>query len=225
MFSRFDRNIQHPNFTGSDKSAVQTAQRAYLAATSVLLKSEVFLPETGSVPYSHFSNTLEAYFASPETLNESSWFVDSGATNHIISNHNNLSFHSQYPGTEKVAVGNGKKLSIKHIGFSHLPTQTKPISTLSLPTVLHFPAMTKNLISVSEITKENKVVAEFYADSCLIKDKETGTVLLHGQLRNELYQLALASASSRSSSYLSSSVPVSHSTSASVSITENTSSY
>lgn len=174
-FHHFDRNFQRPNFTGFVKFSVQTDQKAYLAA--ICGSTEVSLPETSSVQYSHFSGTPEAYFASPESVSDSLWFVDSGATNHITSNFNNLTLHSQYQGTEKITVGNGKKLPIKHVG-KKLPTQAKPISTLSLPNVLHVPAMTKDLINVSKLTKDNNGIVEFHADSRLIRDKETRTVLL-----------------------------------------------
>jgi len=72
--------------------------------------------------------------------------------------------------------------------------------------------VTKNLFSVPKLTKENNVVDEFDADPGLIKDKEMGTELLQGQLRDGLYQFALNF--SRSPSLLSSPVPSSHSCSA-----------
>ena len=75
--------------------------------------------------------------------------------------------------------------------------------------------MTKNLFSVPKLTKENNVVDEFDADPGLIKDKEMGTELLQGQLRDGLYKLAPVF--SRSPSLLSSLFPVSHSSSITVS--------
>ena len=78
-------------------------------------------------------------------------------------------------------------------------THTTPISILSLPNVLHVPKMTKNLISVSQLTNENNVIAEFHSTFCLIKDKDTGLVLFRGVLKDGLYQLnpALACAQLR----------------------------
>lgn len=52
--------------------------------------------------------------------------------------------------------------------------------------------MKKNLISVSQLTRDNNVVAEFYSDFCLIKYKDSGLVLPQGILKDGLYQLALA---------------------------------
>ena len=126
-------------------------------------------------------------------LPDHSWFVDSGATNHITSSLNNLSLHAPYNGGDKVSVGNGKQLSISHVGFGQLHTQTKPVSIITLPHVLHVPNIKKNLISVSQLTNDHNVVAEFHSNMCLIKDKSTGIVLLQGLLKDGLYQLLPAS--------------------------------
>jgi len=98
-----------------------------------------------------------------------------GATNHITSSLNNLSLHSPYHGVDKVAIRNGTKLCISNVGLSQLYTQTKPTSIISLSNVLH---MKKNLITVSQLTRDNNVIAEFHSNSCLIKDKGTTLVLL-----------------------------------------------
>ena len=72
------------------------------------------------------------------------WFVDSGATNHITSNLINLSLHASYNGGDKVSIGNGKQLTISNIGLGQLYTQTRPISIISSPNVLHVPHIKKN---------------------------------------------------------------------------------
>ena len=49
--------------------------------------------------------------------------------------------------------------------------------------------MKKNLISVSQLTHDHNVGAEFHSDVCLIKDKASGLVLLRGHLKDGLYRL------------------------------------
>ena len=61
-----------------------------------------------------------------------------------------------------------------------------------LPNVLHVPTMKKNLISVSQLTRDHDLVTKFNSSSCLIKDKNTGEVLLKGYLKDGLYQLSSA---------------------------------
>ncbi|RWR90949.1 Regulator of rDNA transcription protein 15 [Cinnamomum micranthum f. kanehirae] len=55
---------------------------------------------------------------------DTQWFTDTGATNHVTSDLSNLSIHSDYVGTDGLAVGNGKT-----IGEDPLP------QTYSLPTL------------------------------------------------------------------------------------------
>jgi len=70
--------------------------------------------------------------------------------------------------------------------------------------------MTKNLISVSQLTRDHDLVAEFNSFSCLIKDKNSGLVLLRGFLKDGLYQLhsAFGHASSTSTQPLKSKLRV-----------------
>ena len=127
---------------------------------------------------------------SQPSFSDPAWFVDSGVTNHITSNVKNLSLHAPYNGNDKVSIGNGKQLSMSNVGLGHLSTQTTPVSTISLPNVLHVPTMKKNLISVSQLTRDHDLIDEFNSSSCLIKDKSTGEVLLKGCLKDGLYQLS-----------------------------------
>ena len=75
-----------------------------------------------------------------------------------------------------------------HIGdiFLSSPHSQKQ---LILHNTLHVPEITKNLISISQFTKDNNVVIEFFSDYCLVKDKITKNTLLEGALRQGLYQL------------------------------------
>ena len=57
-----------------------------------------------------------AYIATPESVVDPAWYIDSGATNHITSNLNNLSIRSAYRGNEKLVVGNKHMLFISNIG-------------------------------------------------------------------------------------------------------------
>ena len=63
------------------------------------------------------------------------------------------------------------------------------MSCITLHNVLYVPNMWKNLISVSQLIKDHDLVAEFDSHTCVIKDKNTGQVLLRGQLKDGLHQL------------------------------------
>ena len=75
------------------------------------------------------------------------------------------------------------------MGHSFVTTNYK---SLVLNNKLHVPFIIKNLISVSKFTKDNDVIAEFYSDCCLVKDKNMRKVLLKGTLKEGLYQLDVA---------------------------------
>jgi len=135
------------------------------------------------------SSDVQSQFSS---RGESPWFVDSGATNHVATSLNNLSVSTPYHGHEQVVVGDGKKLPISNVGVSLLKSHNCPVSIISLSNVLHVPHMKKSLLSVSQLTRDNNVVALFDSTSCVIKDKDSGLVLLRGILRDGLYQLVPA---------------------------------
>ena len=90
--------------------------------------------------------------------------MDSGATNHVTSDLSQLSIHTDYNGEDQLAIGNGQKLSINHIGSSKLSCATRP---LHLNKILHVPSITKSLLSVSQFTKDNNVFMEFHPSCCL----------------------------------------------------------
>ncbi|KAL5739932.1 hypothetical protein ACOSQ2_029112 [Xanthoceras sorbifolium] len=51
--------------------------------------------------------SMQAMIATPNTVADSSWFPDSGATNHCTPDVNNLQQGAPYQGTERIYMGNG----------------------------------------------------------------------------------------------------------------------
>ncbi|GAB2282194.1 hypothetical protein Dimus_039527 [Dionaea muscipula] len=120
--------------------------------------------------------------------NTINWYPDSGATNHLTNEFNNLSFGTEYKGKEKICMGNGAGLGISNVGHSHLSTNSR---TLVLKNLLHVLKITKNLISVSQFAKDNSVFFEFHPYVCFVKDQAINQVLLEGALHNGLYKFSL----------------------------------
>lgn len=121
------------------------------------------------------------YIATPATLEDPDWYVDSGATNHIT--------HYDVPGaveTGTLSVGNGQKLPIVK---SASASYKIGLANLSLQRVLVVPNIKKNLVSVAELTQDNDVIVEFDSSYCFVKDKQTRQVLLRGIKLNGLYKL------------------------------------
>jgi histone deacetylase 1/2 len=88
------------------------------------------------------------------------WYSDTGATDHITSDLDRLSFHECYNGTDNVQVGNEAGLHIAHIGQSSITISAN--NTFALRNVLHVPHITK-MISIYRLTKYNDVFVEFHA--------------------------------------------------------------
>jgi hypothetical protein len=88
-------------------------------------------------------------------------------------------------GSDQIRIGNGKGLSIKHIGTTRLST---PISHFDLLDILHVPHITKNFTSVQKFTKDTNTFFEFHPSHFFLKDRRTGKLLLHGPNKHGLYQ-------------------------------------
>lgn len=131
-------------------------------------------------------NTMQALLTTPPTFVEDTcWFPDSGATNHVTNDLNQLSINSEYTGPEKIHVGNGMGLPITHVGSASLHVNSR---VFHLKNLLHVPSITKNLLSVSQFCTDNNVYFEFNSTSCFVKDQRTKKVLLQGAVEGGLYK-------------------------------------
>ncbi|KAL5794017.1 hypothetical protein ACOSP7_002611 [Xanthoceras sorbifolium] len=59
----------------------------------------------GGKMQANYHQTSSAYFASSESVNDASWYVDSRATNHVTANLKNLAVSTEYRGKDKLIVG------------------------------------------------------------------------------------------------------------------------
>ena len=101
----------------------------------------------------------------------------------MTSNASNLDSVSPYTGNESVFVGNRSPLSISHTGkyyFNH---------AMPLLDVLVVPHITKNLLSISKITRDLPVTVFFDADSFVIQHRHTKEIVAKGKCEHGLYVL------------------------------------
>ncbi|KAJ9542144.1 hypothetical protein OSB04_028650 [Centaurea solstitialis] len=101
------------------------------------------------------------------------WYVDSGATDHMISSSSSVTQAAPYSGPNQVSFGNGQVLPISLIG------QSSVNNTIRLRDVLVIPKITKNLLSVSKLTFDNN-----------LDDRTTRKVLAQGRCERGLYVLS-----------------------------------
>ena len=139
----------------------------------------------GPGPTSNINNNMTIMIAQLDLNTESSWFPDSGSTNHVTNDLANLNIVLGYIGTKKPHIRNGTGLQITHIGNSivHARDCSK---TFLLKNLLRVPNITNNLSSVSQFARDNKVYFEFHASHCFVKDQVTWDPLLKGTLKNGL---------------------------------------
>jgi hypothetical protein len=117
---------------------------------------------------------------------DQNWYLNSGATDHITRELEQLIMHQQYNGNEQIQAANGACMDIAHVGQSVIPTPTHP---LHLNQVLHVLNAHKQLVSIHRFTLDNNTFIELHPYSFLIKDQVTKRVLLHGPCRGGLYPL------------------------------------
>ncbi|KAL4379783.1 hypothetical protein GQ457_02G018970 [Hibiscus cannabinus] len=132
---------------------------------------------------SHTSSQPQANLA---VAAKGQWFVDSGASHHVSPDSSKLVDSADYAGPGNLTVGNGMHLGISRITLH--PSLISSSHTLYLNNVLHVPSITKNLVSVSKLARDNKVFLEFHARSCVVRDEDTGVVLMTGDEVGGLYR-------------------------------------
>ena len=72
---------------------------------------------TASISYfSTTSHASQVYIASPKDVEDTSWFLDSGATHHVANRGDSLTVKNENSGHGRLMIGDGTKLPIAHVG-------------------------------------------------------------------------------------------------------------
>ncbi|KAL4273926.1 hypothetical protein GQ457_13G024130 [Hibiscus cannabinus] len=130
--------------------------------------------------------------------NDGAWYPDTGATHHVTNDSANLQAGTVYIGNRRLLMGNGDGVLIFQVGQGSLYTNGR---SLVLQNLLHVPLIKKNLLSVSQLVRDNDVIFEFNANGCVIKSLQSQNVLLRGKLTPEgLYQISSPTHNNGSSS-------------------------
>lgn len=124
----------------------------------------------------------------------STWYMDSGASNHITADHGTLSSVFNKGITRSVLVGDGSLAPVTKMGHSTLPSLTK---NLLLKNVLVCPSIIKNLISVRQFATENNCSVEFDPVGFSVKDLLNKTTLLRCDSPGPLYSVTPSTTSTR----------------------------
>lgn len=90
-------------------------------------------------------NPQSSVIASPLTITDQNWYIDSGATHHVTADPQNLALKTNYAGPDQLQVGNGQCLNISHTGSTTLPS-TSMTRSLYLQNRLCVPLLSVELI-------------------------------------------------------------------------------
>lgn len=129
-YSRFDRAFQGPN-SSSNVPFNRQSNASFVPGHN--------LPQ-------HHQTPTNAFMVSPDLNKDMNWYPDSGASNHVSNDFNNMSIGAYYFSANRVHVGNETSLDVLHIGSSFLP-----ISFFNLFYIF----LLKNLHSCSSNYKES----------------------------------------------------------------------
>ena len=129
---------------------------------------------------------LQAMCARYNAKSSPTWLIDSGATSHITNDISNINSPTPYTGEDKVYIGDGKGLSISHVGSSTFRT---PTTAFKLNNVLHVPHMKHNLLSAFQFLRDNYCSLTLDSDGSVVKDRSTGKMLLRGSVKDGFYPL------------------------------------
>jgi len=113
------------------------------------------------------------------------WVMDSGATSHMSSNDGILLSRLPSP-PSSIMVSNGQSIPVLSRGTSRLQLADR---SFHLDNVLVAPQLSRNLLSVRQLTRDNNCSIEFDASGFSVKDLQTKMVLLRCNSNGDLYTI------------------------------------
>lgn len=119
------------------------------------------------------------------TAQTSAWYIDSGASAHVCKDRHEFITNHLSADFDHVVLGDNTHLSVKGEGQVRIPLSGNEWLTIS--GVLHVPTMSKNLLSVRQLTKQSEVILSFRDTICDILIK--GKIKAQGKLGEDLYTL------------------------------------
>ncbi|KAF7838902.1 Retrovirus-related Pol polyprotein from transposon TNT 1-94 [Senna tora] len=125
----------------------------------------------------------QALLATPETLIDPDWYPDSGASNHLTNNANNIQQKQPYDGGETVRIGNGKDSQHSSLSLTSDPS--------SSPTSEVQPAVTNthSMVTRAKVQKhengsllltQSKYIADLLIKANMSNCKPTNTPMVAG---------------------------------------------
>lgn len=134
------------------------------------------------------TNAFSVVFLSGN-FNKSEWYIDSGASAHLTANESWV-VNPQYDANREIIVANNNKLQVACIGDVNIVTKTDECEfDVPVKSVLCVPGLTTNLLSVSQLIKNNNQVT-FSKNGCTVYNKD-GQMVAQAVLTNGVYKVKM----------------------------------
>ena len=154
-FSNFDGFTSHQGYEDYDNLSYMSPKFYPFSTANCYPRVDSYTPAA-------------AFVANCEGTADDDWYLDSGATHHLINNIDNLHHMEEYKGTDQLIIGNGQGLHIFHTGNAFPSYRASSYSfmqpihtTIALKDMLFVPSITKKLLSISKLTSDNPLSVEF----------------------------------------------------------------
>lgn len=132
---------------------------------------------SGSCSLAQNGNNLNSYvFSASNKYNSNTWFIDLGATDHMIHLADYFTTYQPCPNKKiKIKVAGGSLITVVGQGTVAIS------SSFILKNVLHVPNLAVNLSSIHKITRDLNCHVTISNDHCILQDQTMGRMI--GQAR------------------------------------------
>ncbi|XP_074298881.1 uncharacterized protein LOC141629850 [Silene latifolia] len=124
--------------------------------------------------------SMNCYYASNTAFE---WIIDSGASDHMISDLNSLENKRELKIKPKINLLNGEATLVSHIGTYMFANGT------TLNNVCFVPAFRHNLLSMQKLTRDEHCSVIFHENLCVIQDSHTKRIRGLGRANKGVYYL------------------------------------
>ncbi|XP_076933461.1 uncharacterized protein LOC143599375 [Bidens hawaiensis] len=142
-------------------------------------------PKDKIEPAANMAHTSSTTNSTGSIGHESSWVVDSGATDHITYDASVLESIVQTNHEFPVTIPNGERVKVEGKGDYTFSNGTK------INNVLHVPDFSCNLLSVSKICNDNQCAVTFFPDFFVMHGLRSRTLIGSGRCKDGLYRMGM----------------------------------
>lgn len=135
------RGFNRPPNTSSNRIVCQLCLRSGHSAFQCYRRFDPNLPPPNTTTTTPSNPSPSVMVATPSTIADDSWLLDTGASHHLTPSSDVLDNPSPHTGFDNVTIGNGNTLSINSAGSSILSTSH---NSFKLNNVYHVPEIATN---------------------------------------------------------------------------------